>query len=125
MRSYARQETNSVGRRQEEAEQISAYDIEVTDEAERGLFSINKKNRGFIVDAIDDLAFDPRPPNSKLLVRAENLRRLTVGDYRVIYGVEESSRKITIELVRHRSTVYTLLGTLMTTVRAKGIWYSG
>lgn len=95
------------------------YDIEIAPEAKRGLLAIPRKNQPLIVDAIDSLAFSPRPESSKLLRTAENLRRLTVGDYRVLYGIEESKRKVTIELVRHRGIVYQALAALALSVRSK------
>lgn len=76
-------------------------------------------NRRLIVEAIDELASNPRPDNSKLLVNAANLRRLTVGDYRVLYGVAENRQTVVIEAVRHRSIAYALLTALALSVRAK------
>jgi mRNA interferase RelE/StbE len=111
-----------VGRFQEEARPINVYDIQILPEASRGLLSISRNNQRIIIEAIDGLATNPRPDNSILLRNAENLRRLTVGDYRVIYGIEESISTVTIELVRHRSIVYTVLGALAITVRSiKGL----
>lgn len=81
--------------------------------------SIGRNNRRLVADAIDALANDPRPANSKLLRKAENLRRLTVGDYRVIYGIEQSAMKVTVELIRHRRVVYTVLAALALSVRHK------
>lgn len=108
-----------MGRLQEETGPINPYHIQISPEAQRGLLAISRGNRRLIINAIDELAETPRPDNSKLLRKAENLRRLTVGDYRVIYGIQESTSTITIELVRHRSIVYTLLGALAITVRSK------
>jgi len=89
-------------------------------EAQRGLSGITgKANLLLIRDAIDGLEINPRPDNSKRLVKAENLRRLTVGDYRVVYGISESQQTVTIELVRHRRIVYTLLSALAIAVRSK------
>ena len=99
--------------------QINPYSIEISPEAQRGLLAISRANRRFIIDAIDGLANDPRPSNSKLLHKAQNLRRLTIGDYRVIYGIQESLSLITIEMVRHRSIVYLALSTLALSVRTK------
>jgi mRNA-degrading endonuclease RelE of RelBE toxin-antitoxin system len=73
-----------MGRFQEETQPLNPYNIEIMPEAQRGLEAISVANRRLIVDAIDDLATTPRPNNSKLLRKAENLRRLTIGDYRVI-----------------------------------------
>ncbi|GAC1438828.1 MAG: hypothetical protein NVS1B11_21750 [Terriglobales bacterium] len=81
--------------------------------------SISLKNQRLIADAIDGLAVNPRPSSSKLLRKAENLRRLTVGDYRVIYGIEEGVRTVTVEAVRHRSVAYLTLSALAITVRSK------
>jgi mRNA interferase RelE/StbE len=108
-----------VGRFQEKAGQINIYEVHISSEAQHGLLSIARNNRQIIIEAIDGLATSPRPDNSKLLYKAENLRRLTVGDYRVIYGIEEILRKVTIELVRHRSIVYTLLAALAISVRSR------
>jgi|SRR5579863_8021133 len=106
-------------RLQEEARPLNPYHIQINPEAQRGILSLSRTNRRLVVDAIDALSENPRPTNSKLLYKAENLRRLTVGDYRVLYGIQESNSTITIELVRHRSIVYTLLGALAMTVRSK------
>lgn len=104
---------------QEEASPIDIYDIEIMPEAQRGLLANTKSNQRLIGDAIDGLSLDPRPVNSKLLYKAENLRRLTVGDYRVLYGIAESRKMVTIELVRHRNIVYTGLAALALAVRSK------
>lgn len=61
-------------------------------EAQRGLLAIGKANRRLVSDAIDSLAIDPRPGNSLLLRQPGNLRRLTVGDYRVILESRRTSR---------------------------------
>ena len=104
---------------QEEASPITIYDIEIMPEAQRGLSAVGRVNQRLISDAIDGLASDPRPANSKLLVKAENLRRLTIGDYRVIYGISESKQSVTIELVRHRSKGYMFLAAFALTIRSK------
>jgi mRNA-degrading endonuclease RelE of RelBE toxin-antitoxin system len=103
----------------QETGQIDIYDIKISSGAKRGLLSVPRNNRPIIFEAIDDLATNPRPANSKLLYKAENLRRLTVGDYRVIYGIEESLGKVTIELVRHRSIAYAALAALVISVRSR------
>lgn len=104
---------------QEESRQIDIYDIQISPEAKRGLLAVPRNNRQIIIDAIDGLARTARPSNSKLLYKAENLRRLTVGDYRVIYGIEESLLRVTVELVRHRNIAYATLAALAISVRSR------
>jgi mRNA interferase RelE/StbE len=102
--------------------QTAIYEIEIMPEAQRGLLALGKVIRRLVGDGIDQLAFDPRPDNSMLLRQPGNLRRLKIGDYRVIYGVSESRQMVTIELVRHRSIVYQTIAAFALTVRSK--WYS-
>ena len=52
------------------------------------------------------LITNPMPyPQSKAL-KGDNKRRLRVGDYRVVYFVDEQQKIITILSVRHRKDVY-------------------
>jgi len=37
---------------------------------------------------------------------AENLYRIRIGDYRVIYQVLHGSREVTVIYIRHRSVAY-------------------
>ncbi|NLG70168.1 MAG: type II toxin-antitoxin system RelE/ParE family toxin [Firmicutes bacterium] len=56
-------------------------------------------------DAIRDLADDPRPPGVRKLAGRDGWR-LRVGDYRVIYDVDDESRRITVLHIGHRRDVY-------------------
>lgn len=62
----------------------------------------NLKN---IVAAIRSLADIPRPLASRKLVDRTALR-LRVGDYRIIYSVDDSRRTVTIIAIGHRREVY-------------------
>lgn len=56
--------------------------------------------------AILKLKKEPFPfPQSKKL-KGENRRRLHIGDYRVLYTVDERQKVITIVKIRHRKEVY-------------------
>ena len=54
---------------------------------------------------IDQLSVDPYPPNS-LKLRGRSGWRLRVGDYRIIYEVDEDERSITILQAGHRRDIY-------------------
>lgn len=57
--------------------------------------------------AIDGLAYDPRPVGvKKLKDSSENLYRIRVGDYRVIYVVDEVVRIVNIRRIGHRKDIY-------------------
>ncbi len=58
-----------------------------------------------IVEAIKNLAAAPRPPRAEKLVGREEWR-IRVGDYRVLYLIDDRNRSITITKVAHRRDVY-------------------
>ena len=55
---------------------------------------------------IEALAVEPRPRGSRKIRGARNLWRLRVGDYRVVYSVDDQQRLVDIVAVRHRSSAY-------------------
>lgn len=59
-----------------------------------------------IVDTIQTLAVDPRPSACKKLAGREAAYRLRVGDYRIVYTVND--REIIVEIIKigHRREVY-------------------
>ena len=56
--------------------------------------------------AIDGLAVDPRPPGAHKLAGAEDVWRLRVGDYRVLYQVGDVVLLVLIVKIGHRRDVY-------------------
>jgi len=59
-----------------------------------------------IVRSIESLADDPRPGGVKKLAGADDLWRLRVGDYRVIYEIRDRALVVLIIAVGHRGDVY-------------------
>lgn len=55
---------------------------------------------------IEALASDPRPTGSRKLRGSRNLWRVRVGDYRIIYGLDDRRRVVDIVRVRHRRDAY-------------------
>jgi mRNA interferase RelE/StbE len=52
------------------------------------------------------LADNPRPFGSEKLEGFENLYRLRVGKYRIIYEIDKAASIVTIAKVEHRKSVY-------------------
>jgi len=59
-----------------------------------------------ILRRIERLALNPRPRGSRKLAGCENLWRIRVGEYRVIYAIDDSQRIVDISVVRHRRDAY-------------------
>lgn len=59
-----------------------------------------------IARGVAALGTDPRPASSKTLVGHPTLRRLRVGNYRVIYTVRDAELVVLALRVAHRGSVY-------------------
>jgi mRNA interferase RelE/StbE len=59
-----------------------------------------------LVAAIRGLATDPRPPGCEKLVGVEDLYRIRVGDYRIIYQIQTAVLLVLVVKIGHRREVY-------------------
>jgi mRNA interferase RelE/StbE len=65
------------------------FEIQFTRAAERGLSALDKAILLRVDAAIGGLAVAPHPPHSEKLRGADDFYRIRVGDYRVIYKLED------------------------------------
>ena len=83
------------------------YQINITMHALKEISSLPNKVSKQISLTIDNLAENPRPTGCKKLKGAKDyLWRIRVGDYRVIYSIEEEVKIIDIKKVGHRKDIY-------------------
>jgi mRNA interferase RelE/StbE len=87
-----------------------AYRIEFTPRAVRDLKSLDRQIRARIANRIDALAENPRPQGVKKIEGEEELYRLRVGDYRILYQVKAKVLLVLIVGVGHRREVYRNIG---------------
>ena len=59
-----------------------------------------------ITAALRKLRDDPRPPDCRQLSGSEGVYRIRIGDYRVIYTVENDILLVLVVKVGHRGDVY-------------------
>ena len=84
-----------------------AYAIELRPLARRNLKTLSAEVRKRIGIKIDSLADDPRPPGvEKLSGEDEEFYRVRVGDYRIIYKIEDKVLLVVVVKVGHRREVY-------------------
>jgi mRNA interferase RelE/StbE len=73
--------------------------------AERELGGLPSALKARVERAIMRLAENPRPRSARKL-QGDIGWRLRVGDYRVIYHIDDEAREVTVVGVRHRRDVY-------------------
>jgi mRNA interferase RelE/StbE len=81
------------------------YRIELRPAAARSLRKLDPQDRHRVQGAIALLAHDPRPPSARALRGRPGLR-VRVGDYRIIYTVEDDVLLVVVVRLGHRSDVY-------------------
>ena len=83
------------------------YKLIISKIALKELDSLSKNINTPIVEAIDNLAVNPRPTGSKKLKgEKEYLWRIRVGNYRVIYLIEDEIKIVEIRKIGHRKDIY-------------------
>jgi mRNA interferase RelE/StbE len=84
---------------------VSDFRIELRPAAVRALKKLDPPVRRRIQGAIALLAHDPRPPAARKLQGRDALR-VRVGDYRIIYTVEDDVLLVVVVTLGHRREVY-------------------
>jgi mRNA interferase RelE/StbE len=83
-----------------------AYQVIFKPRARRELEKLSNAVAERIARAIDALALQPRPPGCKKLENEDNLWRIRVGDYRVVYQIHDDRLIVLVVRIGHRREVY-------------------
>ena len=59
-----------------------------------------------VLQKIEALSESPRPAGVTKLKGQKNVWRLRVGDYRVVYAIDDTAKAVDVSIVRHRRDVY-------------------
>ncbi len=82
------------------------HSISLRPAATRDLKALSPEVLARVEKAIARLQINPRPPAAKKLVGYENEWRVRVGDYRILYVVDDGSHQIVIARIAHRREAY-------------------
>jgi mRNA interferase RelE/StbE len=85
---------------------MGSFRIEVVRSATKDLRAIDRQWVPRIMVAIESLADDPIPVGCKKLVGSDHTYRIRVGDYRIVYDIQNSNLVVFVIRVRHRRDVY-------------------
>jgi len=83
-----------------------SYRVIVKPSAEREVNRLPLAVATRVVAAMTALGDDPRPPGVKKMQGAENLWRVRVGDYRIVYEIHDREIVIVVLRIAHRKDVY-------------------
>jgi mRNA interferase RelE/StbE len=74
--------------------------------AEKDLKSLSSKLHNQVIAALQRLAKNPRPTGCRKLTAADNDWRIRIGDYRIVYEIDDTAQVVRVNRVRHRREVY-------------------
>ena len=81
------------------------YDLFFTRSAKRELERLPRQVVELLKPRVDELIFQPRPHGSQKL-SGTGLFRIRQGDYRVLYTIDDSERRVEVIKIGHRREVY-------------------
>jgi mRNA interferase RelE/StbE len=81
------------------------YNIALKRTAAKQLSSLPNDIHTLILTKIEMLADNPYPRGSKKL-QGDEARRIRVGDYRILYDVDETAHSVVILDIAHRKEIY-------------------
>ena len=82
------------------------YEVFLAQQAEKDLKRLTAVMFHRIVPEVQALAGNPRPPGSRKLTGSKHDYRIRVGDYRVVYEINEKDKAVRVMRVRHRREAY-------------------
>jgi mRNA interferase RelE/StbE len=85
---------------------VAEYAVTFSRSARKELEKLPPQSLERIFQKIEFLAAQPRPAGCKKLKGGQNLWRIRVGDYRVIYSLNDARQTVDVIAVRHRSEAY-------------------
>ncbi len=85
---------------------MSPYNVKLMPQAQKNLDVFSGKLLSELEDAITRLYDEPRPHNCKKLSGGGSRWRVRVGDYRILYEINDIQKIVSVYRIAHRKEVY-------------------
>jgi mRNA interferase RelE/StbE len=85
---------------------VPEYRVTLKSSAEKEFFRLPEPISVRIFTRIKTLGTDPRPQGCKKLRGGHDAWRIRVGDYRVIYTIDDKEKNVKVTRIGHRREVY-------------------
>lgn len=85
---------------------MANYSVVFSKSAGRELGNLEQAVSLRVLSKIEALATKPRPAGCRKLTGADDLWRIRIGDYRVIYAIDDDAGLVDIVAIRHRRDAY-------------------
>jgi mRNA interferase RelE/StbE len=82
------------------------HEVHLEKRAQRDLRHLPTAVSNRAIESIKALAQNPRPPGCRKIVGSKSDWRVRVGDYRIVYEIDDVTKAVRIMYVRHRRDAY-------------------
>lgn len=82
------------------------YKVVLEEPAQRQLRKLDRLTQTRLLRALQKLESNPRLETNKRLKGMESLYRMRVGNYRILYRIEDDKLLVLIVVIAHRREVY-------------------
>jgi mRNA interferase RelE/StbE len=84
---------------------MGSYKLVIKQSAERELRAVPQRDLRRIVNRVQGLAQNPRPPGNEKLSGQERYR-VRQGDYRMVHSVDDEGRTVEVAKIEYRREAY-------------------
>jgi mRNA interferase RelE/StbE len=85
---------------------VADYDVLIKTSAAKEFERLPPDVASRVARRIESLASNPRPKTARKLEGGPPRWRIRIGDWRVIYAIDDTRRMVEVLYVRHRSKAY-------------------
>ena len=85
---------------------VARYVLDIKPSARKELENLSDSLIARLAPKIDGLAADPRPSGCRKLRGYKDFWRIRVGEYRVVYIIDDDRKIVSVTRVAHRRDVY-------------------
>jgi mRNA interferase RelE/StbE len=82
------------------------FELKIDRAVERSLKKLPQDVAVNLLKAMKELTVEPLPHGCRKIVGTDRSYRIRVGDYRIVYEVDEAGRLVVIHAAGHRKDVY-------------------
>ena len=83
-----------------------SYQVRIERRALKELAKLPPNMTGRVRTAIDQLSTLPRPHNARKLTGSRDQWRVRIGDYRVLYEINDRAHEVRVFAIGHRREIY-------------------
>jgi mRNA interferase RelE/StbE len=85
---------------------VPEYTVVFARSARKELQALDRTVAARVLKRIEALRLEPRPSGCKKLEGTEDLWRIRIGDWRVVYAVDDARALVEVSVIRHRREAY-------------------